>query len=80
LLGVLIAVLIVLRTGRARDFFVIQLASNAASALAWTVNLRIRRPLLGVVVGIALGRKTRWRRDPTLLSAYSRGSWIWEER
>src|SRR5690349_1343741 len=37
LLGVLVAVLIVLRTGRAADFFAAQLATNAASAVAWTM-------------------------------------------
>jgi hypothetical protein len=77
LLGVLIAVFIVLRTGRAEDFFLAQIATNAASALAWIVSILIRWPLLGVVVGVVLGQRTRWRRDLALLSAYSRGSWIW---
>jgi hypothetical protein len=77
LIGVLIAVFIVLRTGRAEDFFLAQIATNAASALAWIVSILIRWPLLGVVVGVALGQRTRWRRDPALLSAYSRASWIW---
>jgi len=77
LIGVLIAVFIVLRTGRAEDFFLAQIATNAASALAWIVSILIRWPLLGVVVGAVLGQRTRWRRDPVLLSAYSRGSWIW---
>jgi hypothetical protein len=30
-----------------------------------------------VVVGIALGQKTRWRRDPALVRAYSWGSVVW---
>nr|WP_296074885.1 DUF3159 domain-containing protein [uncultured Actinoplanes sp.] len=77
LLGVCVAALIALRTGRAEDFFLIQLLSNAASALAWAVSIVIRWPLLGVVVGAVLGQKTRWRRDPALLRAYGRGSWIW---
>ncbi|RQX59869.1 DUF3159 domain-containing protein, partial [Micromonospora chalcea] len=37
----------------------------------------VRWPLLGVVVGTALGQRTRWRRDPALLRAYGRGSWVW---
>lgn len=77
LLGVFVAALIALRTGRAEDFFLLQLFSNAASALAWAVSIVIRWPLLGVVVGTVLGQKTRWRRDPALLRAYGRGSWIW---
>jgi hypothetical protein len=77
LLMVGLAALIVLRTGRAADFFLVQLATNLASALAWLVSITIRWPLLGVVVGAVLGQKARWRRDPALLRAYGRGSWVW---
>jgi uncharacterized protein DUF3159 len=71
------AALLALYTGRAQDFFLVQLLSNVASALAWAVSVLIRWPLLGVVVGLLLGQKTRWRRDPDLLSAYGRASWVW---
>ncbi len=77
LFGVCLAALIVLRTGRAADFFLLQLLTNAASALAWLVSIAIRWPLLGVVVGAALGQKTRWRRDPALVRAYGWGSAVW---
>lgn len=77
LLGVVVAVLIVLRTGRAADFFLLQIVSNAASALAWLVSITLRWPLLGVVVGGVLGQRTTWRRDPVLLRGYQRGSWVW---
>ncbi|WP_329101541.1 DUF3159 domain-containing protein [Micromonospora sp. NBC_01699] len=77
LLAVCLAALVVLRTGRASDFFLLQLVSNAASALAWLVSILLRWPLLGVVVGTLLGQRGRWRRDPDLLRAYRRGSWVW---
>jgi hypothetical protein len=77
LLGVCVAALIALRTGRAEDFFLLQLLSNAASALAWAVSVVIRWPLLGLVVGAVLGQRTRWRRDPALLRAYCLASWVW---
>src|SRR5262249_44260204 len=77
LLGVCVAALIALRTGRAEDFFLLQLLSNAASALVWAVSIVIRWPLLGVVVGAVLGQKARWRRDAALLHAYGMGSWVW---
>jgi hypothetical protein len=77
LLGVCVAALIALRTGRAEDFFLLQLLSNAASALAWAVSIVVRWPLLGVVVGAVLGQRTGWRRDPALMRAYARGSWVW---
>ena len=77
LLAVCLAALIALRTGRASDFFLVQLVSNAASALAWIASIVVRWPLLGVLVGAALGQRGRWRRDPALLRAYARGSWVW---
>jgi len=80
LVGVLLvtaSALVALYTNRAQDFFLIQIVTNAASALAWIVSIVIRWPLLGVVVGLVLGQKFRWRRDPDLLRAYSRASWVW---
>ncbi|GGS16106.1 MULTISPECIES: DUF3159 domain-containing protein [Actinokineospora] len=69
--------LVALYTGRAQDFFLIRLLSNVGSGLAWAVSILIRWPLLGVVVGTVLGQKARWRRDPDLLRAYGRASWVW---
>lgn len=77
LLAVFLAALVALRTGRASDFFLLQLVSNAASALAWLVSIVVRWPLLGVVVGVVLGQRARWRRDPALLRAYQLGSVVW---
>jgi Protein of unknown function (DUF3159) len=77
LLGVAVAALIALWTGRAADFFIVQLAANAASALAWAVSIVVRWSLLGVVVGTVLGQRGRWRRDPDLLRGYGIASWVW---
>ncbi|MFG1837404.1 DUF3159 domain-containing protein [Micromonospora sp. NPDC049175] len=77
LLAVCVAALIAVRTGRAEDFFLIQVLSNAASALAWAVSIVVRWPLLGVLVGGVLGQRTRWRRDRALLRGYGRASWVW---
>ena len=77
LLGVSVAALIALYTGRAADFFLAQLLSNVASALVWAVSVLVRWPLLGVIVGGVLGQRTSWRHDPALLRAYSLASWVW---
>jgi uncharacterized protein DUF3159 len=77
LLAVVVGALIAFYTGDAADFFLPRLASNALSALAWMISIAIRWPLLGVVLGTALGQARRWRRDPALVRAYSRASWIW---
>jgi len=71
------AALLASYTGRAEDFFLAQLLSNVGSALAWAVSILVRWPLLGVVVGVLLGQKTRWRKDPDLVRAYGRASWVW---
>ena len=75
--GVSLAAFIALQTGRAEDFFLVQLLSNVASALAWALSILVRWPLLGVVVGFVVGQKTKWRRDPDLLRAYGLASWVW---
>jgi hypothetical protein len=77
LLGVCVAALIALYTGNAADFFLIQIFSNAASALLFAISIVLRWPLLGVIVGAVLGQKTRWRRDPALLRSYSLASGVW---
>jgi hypothetical protein len=77
LAAVIVAALVALHTGRAQDFFLIQVLSNMASALLWAASVVIRWPLLGVVVGLLLGQKTKWRKDRTLLRAYSRASLTW---
>ncbi len=75
--AVALAAFVAVQTGRPEDFFLIQLLSNVASALAWALSILIRWPLLGVVVGVLLGQKARWRRDPDLLRAYGLASWVW---
>jgi len=77
LLAVAVAAMIALYTGRAADFFLVQIVANAASALVWAVSIVVRWPLLGVLVGAALGQRTRWRRDPDLVRGYQRASWAW---
>lgn len=77
LLGVAAAATVALYTGRAEDFFLLQIASNTASALVWAVSIVIRWPLLGLVLGGVLGQRTRWRRDPDLVRGYQRASWAW---
>lgn len=74
---VVLAAYVALRTGRAEDFFLVQVFLNAASALAWLAGIVVRWPLLGVVVGLVTGQRFRWRRDPDLLRAYRYASWPW---
>lgn len=77
LVAVSFAAVVAARTGNAADYFLPSLLANIASALVWGFSIVIGWPMLGVVLGFALGQKTRWRADPDLVRAYSRASWIW---
>ncbi|MGF1661704.1 MAG: DUF3159 domain-containing protein [Kineosporiaceae bacterium] len=77
LTGVLIGALVAARTGRAEDFFLVQLLANVASGLTWIVSIWFRRPFLGLVVAAVLRQGRAWRRDPVLLAGYQRASWWW---
>ncbi len=74
---VVLAAYVALLTGRAENFFLLQIFLNAASALVWAASIVVRWPLLGVVVGLVTGQKFRWRRDPDLMRAYRIASWPW---
>ncbi|WP_433267705.1 DUF3159 domain-containing protein [Actinosynnema sp. CS-041913] len=74
---IVLAAYVALQTGRAEDFFLLQVFLNAASALVWSASIVVRWPLLGVVVGLITGQKFRWRHDPDLMRAYRVASWPW---
>lgn len=65
------------KSGKAEDFYLPGLYINAAYALAYTVANLVRWPLIGLVIGLAAGWGTTWRRDPILRRAFTRASWIW---
>lgn len=77
LAAVAFAAAVAARTGRAEDYFLPSLLANLAAALIWAASIVAGWPLLGVIVGAAVGQRTRWRSDPVLVLAYSRASWIW---
>ena len=77
LVGIGVSAYVVSRTGRAEDFFLPGLVANAGYALAYTVSIAVRWPLVGVVIALTSNRGMEWRRDPMRVRAYSRASWVW---
>jgi hypothetical protein len=77
LAAVAIAAVVAARTGNAADYFLPSLLANIASALVWAASIVARWPMLGIVIGFAVGQRTAWRGDPDLMRAYSNASWIW---
>lgn len=63
LVGVLASAGLSLWTGRAEDNYVIGFWTNAAYALALTISLLVRWPLLGLIVGFLMNDGLAWRSD-----------------
>ncbi|MGO1393210.1 DUF3159 domain-containing protein [Agrococcus casei] len=77
LLLTIVAAILAVYMGDGRYFFLVRILSNAASIVIWAISILVKWPFLGIILGAIVGTKTRWRRDPVLLRAYSRASWIW---
>lgn len=75
--GVAVAAFIADRTGRAEDFFLPGLLLNAVYGAVFLISILVGRPLLGVILGPALGEGMSWREDPRRLRVYARASWVW---
>ena len=75
--GVAIAAFIAQKTGKAENFFLPGLLLNLGYALAYLISIVVRWPLVGVFIGPLVGEGMEWRKDPKLVSVYTRASWIW---
>jgi Protein of unknown function (DUF3159) len=67
-----IAVLIATRTGRAQDIFLPGILYNGALAVLSLLTIAIRRPLVGFVIGAAVGEPTSWAKDRGLVKMTSK--------
>lgn len=67
-----IAVLIAARTGRAQDVFLPGILYNGALAVISLATVAIRKPLVGFIIGAAVGDPTGWTRDRGLVRMTSK--------
>ena len=67
-----IAVLIATRTGRAQDVFLPGILYNGALAVLSVLTVIIRRPLVGFIIGAAVGDPTGWAKDRGLVRMTSK--------
>jgi hypothetical protein len=67
-----IAVLIAARTGRAQDVFLPGILYNGALAVLSIASVAFRKPLVGFILGAAVGDPTGWTRDRGLVKLTSR--------
>jgi len=63
LVGTGISVALALFSGRASDFFLVGLYTNAAYGAALLISVLIGWPLVGLAVGFLMGDGIEWRRD-----------------
>src|ERR671933_199665 len=66
LVGITVAAVFALRSGRAEDAFLPGLIYNTVYALGLSASALTRWPLDGFMIGAVTGDPTGWRRDPQL--------------
>lgn len=76
LVGIGIASVFALRSGRAEDVFLPGILYNAGYAVAMTVSILVRWPVVGLLIGSVSGDPTAWRRDPAIARLCSRLTWL----
>ena len=76
--GVGITAALAILTGRAENNFVLGILTNAGYLVAMLVSLVVRRPLIGVIVGLLMGeRAANWRQEPRRYRVLTLVTWIW---
>ena len=77
LAGVAIAAAFSAWTGRAENFFLPGLLTNAAYGSAFLISILVRWPLFGVFLGFFTGTGTKWRAVTEYRRAAAAATWIW---
>lgn len=76
LVGIGIAAVFALRSGRAEDAFLPGLIYNAVYALVLAGSALARWPLVGFMIGGVTGDPTGWHRDKHLVTLCTRLTWV----
>ena len=76
--GVGITAALAILTGRAENNFVLGILTNAVYLLAMLISLVVRRPLIGLIVGLLMGpRAANWRQEPRRYRVLALVTWVW---
>lgn len=76
-LGVAVAGWIAVKSGKAENFYAVGMVFSGSYALAYLISLLVRWPIIGVVLGPALGENFTWRQIPARYAAYRKATWVW---
>lgn len=77
LVGIAICALLSRHTGKAADFYLPGLITNAVYAAVYSAANLAGWPLMGLMLGPLLGENLMWRKDPLRKRAYMRAGWLW---
>lgn len=76
MVGIAIAAIFALRSGKAEDAFLPGLIYNAVYAVVLSLSALLRWPLVGFMIGGVTGELTEWRRDRHILALCTKLTWI----
>lgn len=65
------------RSGKAEDFYLPGLWTNAIYGAVYLVSIVARWPIIGVIIGPLLEENFRWRKDPERTKVYIKATWLW---
>jgi hypothetical protein len=76
LVGIGIAAVFALRSGKAEDAFLPGIIYNAGYAAIMILSIVVRWPVVGFIIGSVTGDPAAWRRDPDIVRLCSRLTWL----
>jgi hypothetical protein len=76
MVGIAIAAVFALRSGKAEDVFLPGIIYNAVYAALMTVSILIRWPVVGLMIGSVTGDLSGWRTDAGIVKLCSRLTWL----
>ena len=76
MVGIAIAAVFALRSGKAEDVFLPGIIYNAAYAALMTLSVLTRWPVVGIMIGSVTGDLAGWRSDPGIVRLCSRLTWL----
>lgn len=74
--GIGIAAIFALRSGRAEDAFLPGILYNAGYAVVLAVSVLVRWPVVGFLIGAVTGDPTGWRSNPAVVSLCAKLTWL----
>lgn len=76
-IGVAVCAWLSNRSGKAEDFYLPGLWTNAIYGAVYLVSIAARWPIIGVIIGPLLEENFRWRKDPERTKVYIKATWLW---